>query len=268
MSDIEFVAGPEETEPQYRARIRVSRELRARLPQAEEPLPFLGGEELGQGTCGEALAAVEKAYGVRPAWVPVYVSSQGLSLWQGGASWILQLAEPDVPVVVIQLRRRLWGLYSRQELLQHELVHAGRVAFEEPAFEEFFAYRLSNSRLRRFLGPVFQTPNEALVFLGALLVGAALGAFYPLAWLVPVAFTCWGLMRLSKRHRELRACVNRLEESFPGCRAWWVAYRLTDAEIQRFARSSGEELRRYVGGQTSLRWRQILAVDPTLSCVT
>ena len=55
-------------------------------------------------------------------------------------------------------------LYSRAEILAHELVHAYRVPYGETWFEEYLAWQTSSSRFHRYFGSCFRSPFTLLFF--------------------------------------------------------------------------------------------------------
>src|SRR5262245_52150906 len=97
-----------------------------------------------------------------PDWIPLFFSNYRLPFWQGGCTWILQRTECDPPFALLQLNKAYKDhdvylkFYRRDELVTHECAHVGRMAFDEPAFEEIIAYRTSPSPFRRWLGPIIQ----------------------------------------------------------------------------------------------------------------
>jgi len=188
-------------------------------------------------------------------WVPIIYDNKRLRLWEGGCSWIGQ------DNVQIQLREAfktkntLYYLYSKQELLQHEAIHAIRLKFQEPRFEEMLAYYKSPSKLRAKLGPIFRSPKESLL---CMMLVAVL-PFFPLA-VLPVLMTCiWGAWyRLSKCRRILDTTYNKLSgltDQSPFC--WLCA--LTDAEIDLFSKLSSQDIVAYAHCQKGLRWEQLRA---------
>lgn len=52
----------------------------------------------------------------------------------------------------------------------HESLHAVRIGFNEPRFEEVLAYYYSKSRWRRFFGPLFRKPSHALFFISLIFI--------------------------------------------------------------------------------------------------
>jgi hypothetical protein len=185
-------------------------------------------------------------FDMSPDWVAVEISNRGLAPWHGAVTTI------DQCQAALQVRKKLPRWYDRDELVAHELVHVGRVAFYEPKFEEFFAYRTSKSRLRRWLGPIIQRPWEVWLLLLILL----LGAWSPV---IPLTFISYGFTRLIWRHVRLYMCLGWLETRLDSReRAWAVAYRLTDREIVRAAKG-------LLKSDRTLRWEMLSAVYG-LSC--
>jgi hypothetical protein len=58
-----------------------------------------------------------------------------------------------------------WLIYSLQEIITHELCHAARVPIKDKHLEEFFAYSLSTSPIRRELGNCFRNPLDSFLLL-------------------------------------------------------------------------------------------------------
>lgn len=103
----------------------------------------------------------EKLFNFRFEEVPVFVSQESLSLWQGAALWIYNKEGKSFPVIQLSPKHK----NKQTEFLAHELVHAARFSFKEPFFEEIIAYQTSPSRLYRFLGPLFLFPLEPWIWI-------------------------------------------------------------------------------------------------------
>ncbi|NGX38613.1 MAG: hypothetical protein K1000chlam2_01788, partial [Chlamydiae bacterium] len=103
-------------------------------------------------------------YDLSPDWIVAYYSNRNLPFFQGAATWITEKDTMRIPLV--QLKEKfeegsLMRLYRREEVLAHEAVHAARMQFDEPYFEEIFAYKTSPRSWRRFFGPLFQSSWES-----------------------------------------------------------------------------------------------------------
>lgn len=198
-------------------------------------------------------------YDVNPEYLDVTFDNKGLDAWEPGCTWIWG----DIPG--IQLRKSLrvanrWmGLCSRDEVLAHEAVHAVRVKFHEPLFEEILAYQTSRKSWRRFWGPLFRSPNENYLLLFNVLVGACIMLYSPF---LGVMTAC-----LSPAYFVVRLCVLQYYffkakskiRRMVGISPLWILLRLTDREIRFFATEPIPVLEAYVRKQkqSNIRWQQI-----------
>ena len=230
--------GPEETQEEFKERVRTLRSSKAEDHDGPRTL-------------------LKELFGCEPDWVPVEYSNKGLALWEGAATWI------EKGIVRIQLKKGFkkgvyLGLYRRDEVLAHELVHLSRMAFEEPKFEEVFAYITSKSKLRRLVGALFRRPLESTLFvataflpLGALLLGSA--EWFPVLWSIPLFYFSFLAARLTLTQRTLNKCIKALFTLVE--KPLGLALRLTDKEISLFSRLKPEEIQAYIQDQTSFRWQ-------------
>lgn len=193
-------------------------------------------------------------YDIAPDWIPIIYKNKDLAFWEAAATWIA----PEG--VTIQIKKNLLSsLYSEEEILRHELIHAVRATFNEPKFEEFLAYRTSLKKWRQIFGPIFQSHWEAYPFLLLLFV-PLLGVF---GFLLVLAGFLFLFVRLFKRHQTLARCAKKLESLLEQKEETWpMILRLTDAEITLFSLASIEKIRDYIATQKqiSLRWK-ILALN-------
>lgn len=229
--------GPEETEEEFKARVRTLKGARA------------DGEERPR-------SLVEALFGISPDWIPVEYSNEGLKPWEGAATWF------EKGSVRIQLRNGFkkgvyLGMYRRDEVLAHELVHLARMAFEEPKYEEVFAYLTSKSKFRRLLGALFRRPIESTLFVITAffpLVGVVMGSaeWFPVLWSIPLVYFSYLTARLTFAQTGLNRCMKVLGGLVESPLA--AALRLTDQEITQFSKMRPEEVRAFVKQQTSFRW--------------
>lgn len=190
-------------------------------------------------------------FGISPDWVSVIYKNKGLRLWEGGCSWI----EPSKVSIQLrgafQKREKIWWLYSRDELLAHEGVHATRVTFDEPIFEEVLAYQTSKSSFRRYLGPIFKSPKESIFFMGSMTVLP----LNHLAIFFPLALALFGVVRLAIKQRCFQKAKLQISKLFGSDKALGFMLHLTDQEIIRF--SKGKKMVAYIKEQSCNRWQQI-----------
>lgn len=273
-----FIPGPKETPEAFSCRVDYCLHLKKTLKEewggASDEMPI--SQALYARCLQEGADQVFPLFDFSPMWVPLFFSNEKLSLWQGGCAWIFQKNEETPPGALLQLRKswaykeRLYGIYSRRELIGHEMAHIGRMAFNEPRFEEFFAYEVSPSRLRRLAGPFFESSKETLFFLLCLLIPLLSDAFIfasglwnlyaSLLWLkaIPLVYLAWGSLRLAYKWRILKKAREALQplvikEAPPDA----ALYRLTDAEILLFSKGDRAKILAYAkeNATTSLRWQ-------------
>lgn len=231
-----FIPGPNETESQFLSRIvaiQKSFQEKPSLPRAHWEW---------------SKHALQKLFGFEPESLVAFYSNADLRPWQGAACWINEEGVPELQLREGFRKGHFFHLYSREETLTHESIHAARSAFHEPENEEFFAYASSEKKWRRTLGPIIRNPWEVWILFATL----AAGIFWESGIIASLLWISMGLFRLAKQHiRRSRACAtlrNDLEEKSL-VRA--VLFRLTDREIRQLAK--GQKLE----GDNSLRWRVI-----------
>jgi hypothetical protein len=127
--------------------------------------------EIPPSITNEALAETDQLYAVRPEWVPGFFANESFGFFWGGCS----LSDPASGLSLFIIRKAFkkktrWLVYSRKELLAHEMTHAAHQAFNEWQFEEYFAYQTASSPLRRFFGGCFIHKFDSLGFLGPILL--------------------------------------------------------------------------------------------------
>lgn len=214
-------------------------------------------------------------YAIAPRWVPLYYSNKGLPPWQAGCAWIFQTEKGGPQGATIQIRKSFYQAASYlnlplYELIAHELSHVGRLAFNEPKYEEFFAYETAATSFRRRYGPLFQSAYESLflilLFLVPLLVSLfalfTATALSPLRLLIlqclPLGYLLFLTFRLARRRARFKATRRKLEALYEE-KGRGVFYMLIDSEIEAFANLDEKEIDAYLKEVTSLRKQQITA---------
>lgn len=273
-----LIPGPDEGEESFIQRAEYSTNLKENLGR-EVPLEF--GDLDTKGILQEAYPTTQRLFDISPRWIPLFFSNHKLAPWHGGCAWIYQLGEDTPTTAFLQLRRAFrttshyLGIYERKELIAHEIAHVGRMVFEEPKFEEFFAYKTSDSWFRSYFGPIVQSAWESAIFLLVLLATVLLDFFllssgHPDAidyvlWnkSIPIGLLFYSLVRLWWRHRQFSRCYAHLRKV---CndeqKAAAIMYRLTDHEITTFSASSSLQINSYFAEQApqSLRLKLIKSI--------
>lgn len=222
----------------------------------------------------------KQLYDIKPHWIPVFFSNYKLAFWHGGCAWIFQENETTPTSAFFQLRTvfkksaTYLGLYKRDALVAHEFSHVGRMMFEEPRFEEVFAYRSDPSAFRRYFGPIMQSSWESALFVLFLFLIlmidfslssiAAPSLYEHFMWLklVPFGMILYALGRLYRKQKQFSRCLSLLQKIVGNKeKANGFIYRLTDSEIIAFANMNEAQLTGYIETHKdkTLRWQVITA---------
>ncbi len=99
-------------------------------------------------------------------YVPGFYLFEKVGLLWGGCS----IYDDESQMKVFLLRpafrnKNRFLIYSRDELIAHELCHCARQVLHDHKIEEYFAYQTSSSPLRRYIGNCFIKSSDALIFL-------------------------------------------------------------------------------------------------------
>ncbi len=229
-----FIPGPQESTVEFLERIAEMQSCRD------------SGETVPPSHLHWVRERVEGLYGFEPSSIAVTYSNHQLAPWQGAACWI-----DESGISRLQLREgfrkgRYLGLYGRDEVIAHEAIHAARAAFNEPRFEEVFAYSSSLKKWRSIVGPLLQRPFEAWVVIGCVLGSLAWEPLGAIAWILMGL----GFMRLVRTRLCLRRAAKCLMQRLGDAKkVRSVLFRMTDAEIEKL--SQGYEIE----GDDTLRWR-------------
>ncbi|MGN0866051.1 MAG: hypothetical protein ACI4SG_00015 [Oligosphaeraceae bacterium] len=195
----------------------------------------------------EAGRRTRSLYGFQCDWVPGFFQTPGMGWLFGGCtySW-----PPDLFTVFIineRLReKKRTFLFSREELMAHELCHVARAGLNAQTFEEHFAYQTSKSPFRRAWGGIMHSQGDSFLFLGACLL-LLLGQFLLpccaprlplfLNWLPLLLATFF----LAGRHCRTRTLFSKALTTLAQCchgdlqKARILLFHATDQEIRTLA---------------------------------
>ena len=230
--ELGFLLDPDVVSPEeFRAGIEKKRqELRLGLPAGEPELPP-DAEELPPGIREAAERIVSDLYGIRPSWVPAYLSTRETGHFSAGVTAIYPTEEgPFVPVIFLsgafRTKTRHRG-YDAAETLAHEMVHAVRTGFPvDSAYDEYFPCQVHRSRFRRAVGNFFRKWHIPVLFF----CGLTFAALHPAFLVLPLTV----LLRELQLSARIRAAAAKLREL--GLRPGPVLLRLSDGEIKTLAR--------------------------------
>jgi hypothetical protein len=187
----------------------------------------------------------------------VIYSKDSLWPWQGAVLWDYETKEGD-RYPVLQLRKNLFKMYKKEEVLAHELVHFVRFSFKEPFFEEMLAYQTSPQFFRRFMGPLFIYPLESVIFAFVSLLAPIVSIVFDSFLGVLLLLIIFGffLVRLLVLHGIFSLCARKLKKA--GVKSSFclpVMLRLSDKEIVQTAFRSIKDTIDYFEKQAEIELR-------------
>ena len=274
-----FIPGPKEIEQSFLKRVELTKNLfvdpkRFFLKKEKTP-PFELNDRLKKPDLEWVKSSLLNLFDITVDNFSAYFNNDKLRLFQGAATWILDFDGISLPL--LQLKKKLkrgsflW-IYSLEDILAHELAHFARAGFEEPQFEEFFAYFTSSKALRKILGPIAVSSKEIIVFLSFLFLGIVMqylvmifshkifDVLFFLSGYFASKILFLGGLRLGYRRWIFNRCYKKLFSIFKEKRKTLaVMFRLTDKEIKTFAKKKKETILEYAkkNKEKSLRWKLI-----------
>lgn len=216
---------------EFRSGIEEKRQkLQLELPAGKPELPP-DAAELPPGIREAAERIVFDLYGIRPSWIPAYLSTRETGHCSAGVTTIYLTDEgPWAPVIFLsgafRTKSRHRG-YDAAETLAHEMVHAVRAVFpDDSAYDEYFPCQVHKSRFRRVAGNFFRKWYIPVLFF----CGLTFAVLRPEFLLLPLLV----ILRELQLSARIRSAAAKLREL--GLRPMPVLLRLSDSEIKSLAR--------------------------------
>ena len=148
-----------------------------------------------------ASATTKSLYKFKCNWVLGFFLSKGIGQLAGACALTSKNGFTLFLLRKIFSQKENWLWYSRDELLSHELCHVARAPINDISNEEFFAYKISKSPFRRYVGNCFQKPIDTILFLipfflllimqiisSFFLINIPMMFFWILAFIFPILF--------------------------------------------------------------------------------
>ena len=217
----------------------------------------------------EAAELTRKYYDFSINWVPGFFLSKSLGFLWGGCA--ISFPENQVSVFIIRANfaeKKRWLFYRRDELLAHELCHVARMPVKDRTFEELFAYRLSPSRLRRYMGNCFRHDYDAVLFIVPifLLLAAQVSRLFfnlerkiPILpfWITAAAYPLFLLLR-NHFNRNVFFRAKRNLEKVGISKPLPILFRAAVDELGKISElKNPDELKKWLDGksESELRWK-------------
>ncbi len=255
-----FLIAPNENFDEFKKRIIKIYDITSEFNDAMETdkpsdlIPFLS---LKQETkvpielLQEASVLTNDTYSFSINWVPSFFASKSLGLF-GGACAIC-FTELSFSIFLIRKafeNSKKWIIYRREELLSHELCHIARSPIQDMTYEEHFAYNLSFSPFRRYIGNCFQSQYDTLLFFVPifimLLAQFAQIFFFRNLWIWP--FTIFAVLYpsflLIKNHFTRRTFFKAVKilNTVHKEKTYSILFRLTGSEIAEVAKLKEDDI--------------------------
>jgi hypothetical protein len=270
-----FIPGPKESEKDFFDRIQLYKDFYVNPENHIVNPVFSLKDRMPKPYLSWTKSTLINLYGFVPQFLSVFFDNKGLNPLQGAVTWECKTKNNNIIIPVLQLKKGLkkgsyLGIYKIDEILAHEAVHAARIAFQEPKFEEVFAYLVSDSIFRKVLGPIIKTPKELIFFFlsfsGYIVTNFLVNFFQKATFFFHFfAFSTfllisYGLFRLVKVRKIFNKTLKKLISIFSSkSLALSTMLRLTDSEIILFSKMNKKEILSYAKQMEDkqLRWKVI-----------
>lgn len=207
---------------------------------------------------------LEDLFDIAPDWAQFQYTNRGLRFWEAALLEVKNHTYTLKLKKVFEKKNKYLGLYHKDELIAHECCHLGRLFFNEPKYEEIFAYHTSKG-LRRYIGPLFSTSFESLILMCLLPISilSDFMLFLPnWSWFLlkgaPLFYLSFLGIRLFSRYDRFNKCKKKIKKIVKDLsKVLAVMYRLSDNEIYYFSQCSIDEMMQYINQQSEIRWEII-----------
>lgn len=242
--------------------VRLQR-LRANLADLERDLdaegevdfygvPLAAADRVSRDFLFRAQEQTRKLYAFALDWVPAFFADYRMGALFAGCAYY---SHDDAFALFIVRKsfqnKEKWLIYSRGELIAHEVCHVARAGFRSRQYEELLAYQTAESAFRRCLGGVFRSQRDTWILMASVLALAAiqianvslrwdspwLWYSYPMPLFLSLPFLpmLYVFGAYARCLRRFRAAVRRLGDCVAPEDVLPVVYRCTDQEIDELA---------------------------------
>ena len=215
---------------------------------------------------------ITEKYSFSIDWAPGFFAEKSIGFLTGGFTVI---SETGLPIFILRSNfkgKAKWFLYSLNELLSHELCHVARSPLADKSYEEFFAYRLSPSRFRRYIGSFFHSSIDSLLMLipfFLLLIVTMVHTFYYTGinelyfWILSLIYPTFLFVRNFYYRKIFKKAYKAIAGLTDAVSAESILFRSTSNEIKtisKYLKSSTEDLQKQLKefSRKSIRWKIIL----------
>lgn len=186
-------------------------------------------------------------------WVPGFFVTPKFGLLFGGCAFLFEPEFFSLFIIRNSFKKKSkWFIYSRNELISHELCHVSRFAMNSEKYEEHFAYQTSTSGFRKVAGSAFRNDKETflLLFFCFGMLGMQVAQLFlrdsfdfsvwykqPANYFMAgmVLYISYIVIRQRKMIKGFNKLVERISAFSSNARA--LVFRLSDSEIDSLVKS-------------------------------
>lgn len=218
-----FIPGPQETEEEFNSRILKVKKLLENPKKHLSPFNFKG-------------AFFRPLKGCAALFIP-----KRTSFLFASQTYIVECEDKTLFPLIKRPSRFSSFFVSSKEVINHELIHAKRVMFDDPIFEEIIAFRTSKSKLKRYFSPMISSQKDILIFILSAL-------FAPISLFPMLLVSAFYLLRHVKRYKLFNLALKNLKTRCMNPEEMICA--LTDQEIFAIAKNKWDEI-----SLSSFKWK-------------
>jgi hypothetical protein len=266
-----FLIGPDEALADYANRLK---EIRDNVLELDEELKqgpkqffefsLVAKDRIPMSVYrGDAESTTRGLYDFSIDWVPGFYTNTSMGILYAGCA--LYAYEDFFAVFILRKsfqKKSRWLIYSRTELMAHELCHIARIGFRSQVYEEYFAYQTASSGFRRFIGGVLRSPRDTWIMLGSVLIMLVAriatvlqGNYTSVVFVPPVLAGCYLLGRYFSALKRLGRAKEKLSDAYGEASVLPLLFRASDEDIAALSKQSdpGEWIAERA--KTSIRWQ-------------
>ena len=223
-----------------------------------------------------AQSVTRNLYDFEIDWVPGFFANYRMGILFAGCA---MYSHDDFFAVFIVRKafkaKEKWMIYSRTELMAHELCHIAHIGFHTKDYEEIFAYQTSVSVFRKIFGGMLRTTTDTYLILACvvcLLLAQVINVVtrppaqwrefpMPLIYSISMVGICFVFFRYVFCWRRFRKAKTNLGRVFSEPTGSAVLFRCDESEIKEISKLKREtDLRAWLSKKlyASTRWRIIV----------
>ncbi len=238
-------------------------------------MKFAKSDLIPEPIFSEAQKRTSTLYDFTITWIPGFFTNERMGWLFAGCA----LYHQDDFSALFLIRKSFqhhdkWLIYSRNELIAHELCHIAHIGFNMKNYEELFAYQTAESRFRRICGGLLRSTTDTYLLLGSavvMMVAQFLNLAIrppsewrnhpmPIIYLLCLMFMLYVILRYLFYFRRYQMAHQAIASIADGRYATAVLFRCSETEIKLIAKINlRDKLIHWIScrASQSMRWKII-----------